>query len=352
MENELLENKIQMRALSEDVKSGKVKAADAKQQLDQLRAKKTEIEKKIALRNAPLSRGGGEATSKFADIRKAMVEQRSITLNGTGAILQVQELIKELSKKTPLLEGVRKFYGANASTNIPIFSPTIAQPGGFAEGATNVTADTQAALGNKSLTPHAFVSLLPVSAETLNLGSVNFEAELPAIFADAFSQAFHDQIATGSGTGLNFKGIFTTAAANTNAIDVDPTLKGLRDLALQLQDYNDMDGVIIMHPSVYSLIMSDTAVTNGEDLYKEELIRSKMIEGVRVMLTTACPSSVASSACFCVGGSLGNYGLAIAAELQIEPLKKVGDTNTYFQASLFANGSPIKEQEFIGLKAL
>jgi hypothetical protein len=113
-----------------------------------------------------------------------------------------------------------------------------------------------------------------------------------------------------------------------------------------------MDGVIIMHPSVYSLIMADTAVTNGEDLYKEELIRSKMIEGVRVMLTTACPSSVASGACFCVGGSLGNYGLAIAAELQIEPLKKVGDTDTYFQAFLFANGSPIKEQEFIGLKAL
>jgi hypothetical protein len=45
-----------------------------------------------------------------------MTEKRAITLNGTGAIAQV----KELQAKTPLLEKVRYFYGANAATNIPV----------------------------------------------------------------------------------------------------------------------------------------------------------------------------------------------------------------------------------------
>jgi HK97 family phage major capsid protein len=346
MEKELLENKIELRKLNEDIVGGKITSADAKKKLDELRAKKQEIEKRIALQKAPISKT--ETTTCFADVRKAMAEKRAITLNGTGAINQVHELVKELQKKTPLLQGVRYFYGPNASTNIPVFSPTIAQPAPYAEGATNVTADTQAALGGKSLTPHAFLSLLPVSGETLTLGSVNFEAELPGIFADAFAQGFHKAIATGTGTGLDFKGIFTTAAAGTPIV-ADPGIKALRDLALAMQDYND-SGVIIINPAVYSVIMADS--TGGEvDLYKEELIRSKTIEGIHLILTSAAPGSVSSGALYAVGGRLENYGLAMASELTIEPMKKVGDTNTYFQAAVYANGAAIMDKEFFGLAA-
>jgi HK97 family phage major capsid protein len=346
MDKELLENKIELRKLSEDVSTGKIKSEDAKKRLEELRAKKTEIEKRVALEKSPVV-SKTDSGASFADIKKALIEKRAITLSGTGAINQINELVKELSKKTPLLEMVRKFTGAAANVNIPVFSPTLAVPGAYAEGATNVAADAQAALGSKSLTPHAFVSLLPVSAETLTLGSVNFEAELPAIFADAFGQGFHTQILTGSGTGLNFRGIFTVAKSNTTFIEKDPSIMALRDLALTLQDYNDMDGAILMHPTVYSTIMADSGVE--VDLYKEELIRTKTIEGIRLILTSGAPSSLASGACYAVGGSLKNYGFAIASELQIEPIKKVGDTNTYFQASVFANGSPIIDKEFIPL---
>jgi HK97 family phage major capsid protein len=345
MEKELVENKIELRKLHEDVSTGKITADAAKKKLEELRAKKTEIEKRIALQNTP--RAKTETTANFADIKKAMVEKRAVTLNGTGAINQVQELVKELQKKTPLLQRVRYFYGPNAATVIPIFSPTIATPASYAEGAIDVPADTQAALGNKSLNPHAFVSLLPVSAEALALGSVNFEAELPGIFADAFAQGFHRAIAVGTGTGLDFKGIFTTAAAGTPVVAA-PGIKALRDLALRLQDYTDA-GVILMHPGVYSAIMAD-ATGVEVDLYKETLIRERKIEGVEILLTSACPDSVAARAVYAVGGRLENYGLAMASEIQIVPIRKVGDTYTYFQASVFANGSSILDKEFFGLK--
>jgi HK97 family phage major capsid protein len=348
MENELIENKLELRQLQENIESGKISSTDGKKKLEELRAKKTEIEKRIALKNSPVVTKTADAQNTFTEIRKAMIEKRAITLSGTGAISQVQELVKELSKKTPLLQDVRYFYGANASTNIPIFSPTLASPAPFVEGATSVTADTQAALGSKSLTPYAFVSLLAVSGEVLNLGSVNFEAELPGIFADAFAQEFHKQILTGSGTNRNFKGIFVTAKANTPT-EIDPSLMAIRDLALKLQDYTDT-GIIIMHPSIYSSIMADS--TGGEvDLYKEELIRTKTIEGVRLILTSAAPSSVSSGSVYAVGGRLQNYGFAMASELTIEPMRKVGDTNTYFQASVYANGTTILDKEWFGLAA-
>jgi hypothetical protein len=247
---------------------------------------------------------------------------------------------------------VRKFTGANASTNIPIFSPTIAAPGGYAEGVTNVAKDTQARLSNKTLTPRAFISILPVSAETLELGSVNFEAELPSIFADAFAQGFHQQIATGSGSGLDFTGLFTAAAANGLAIEEDAGIMALRDLALKLQDYNDIgNACIIVHPSVYSKIMADPVADSEVDLYKEELIRSKRIEGVEVLLTGVAPSSVASGSVYAVGCSLQNYGLAVASEIRITPIRMVSDTNTYFEAVIFANGAPILDKEIFSLQA-
>jgi HK97 family phage major capsid protein len=110
--------------------------------------------------------------------------------------------------KTPILNAVKYFYGANAQTNIPVLTPSVATPGNYAEGVTNVAADGQAQLVSKVITPYAYVSLLPVSAETLTLGSVNFETELPSIFADAFAQAFHNGILTGDGAGRNMKGLF------------------------------------------------------------------------------------------------------------------------------------------------
>jgi hypothetical protein len=162
-----LEINIQLRSLQENVVNGKISAEDAKKKIEELRAKKSEIEKAIALENAPVE----TRSAVYADVAKAIIEKRAITLNGTGVINQVRELIKEFRSRTPVLEKVRYFYGASAQTNIPVLSPTIAVPGNYAEGATTISADTQAVLGNSILTPYAYISLLPISAEAISLGT-------------------------------------------------------------------------------------------------------------------------------------------------------------------------------------
>jgi HK97 family phage major capsid protein len=344
-----LEIDMQLRSLQEDITGGKIKADEAKKKFDELRAKRAEIEKAIALENAPVEQ---RAVSR-ADIQKALIEKRAITLNGTGAISQIKELAKELQAKTPVLERVRYFYGPNASTNIPVLSPGLATPAIAAEGATSIAVDSTAALGNKAITPHAFVSILPISLEALTMGTVNFDSELPSIFADVFSQAFHNGILTGSGSGMNFTGIFgSIPAANqiTCGASGNPLIADLVNLALTVGDLAD-SGVIVLSPSVYAGILADT--TEGvADVYKEELIRNKTIENVKVILTSAAPSVLTAGSIVAVAGRLDNYGLGMASEVVIKPKEKVGDTNTYFEASIFANGVPIVEKNFYGLKTV
>jgi HK97 family phage major capsid protein len=344
-----IEIDLQIRSLQEDIVNGKIKADDAKKKFDELRAQKSEIEKAIALENAPVEK----RNVSTADIQKALLEKRAITLNGTGAINQIKELAKELMAKTLILGRVRYFYGPNASTNIPVLSPGLATPAVAAEGATNIAVDTTAVLGNKSVTPHAFVSILPISLEALTMGTVNFDSELPAIFADAFAQGFHRGILTGDGSGLNFKGLFASIpAANQIACGEagNPLIADLVNLALTIQDLTD-NGVIILSPSVYAGVLADQ--TEGvAKVYKEELIRNKTIENVQVILTSAAPSALTAGSIVAVAGRLDDYALAMASEINIRPIEKVGDTNIYFQASIFANGIPIIEKNFYGLKTV
>ena len=349
MNEELLKINVELRSLAEKVKDGSVKAEDAQKQLDTLKVQKRDIEQKIAQANVPTE----ERTTSLADIKQAMIEKRAITLNGTGAINQIRELQKELAMKKEILDLVRYFYGPNASTNIPVLSPSVATPATAAEGATSVAVDNQATLKNKALTPHAFVSILPVSAEALSLGSVNLESELPAIFGEAFADGFARQVVNGDGTGLNFGGLFTGIPDTqrvTCAATGMPVVADLVTLALTMKDYTD-EAVIVISPTVYSGIMADT--TDGvAGLYKEELIRSKTIEGVRVVVTGYAPSATATGSIVAVAGRMTDYGFGLASEITIEPIKKVGDTNTYFQAIVFANGDKIVARNFYGLATL
>jgi HK97 family phage major capsid protein len=337
---------IQIRALQKEIVEGKIEADEARKKFDELRAQKAEIEKAIALENAPIEKRGAST----ADIQKALIEKRAITLSGTGAINQIKELAKELQAKTPVLERVRYFYGPNASTNIPVLSPGLATPAAAAEGATSIAVDSTAALGAKSITPHAYVSILPISLEALTMGTVDFDSELPSIFADAFAQGFHKGILTGSGSGLNFTGLFgSIPAANkiTCGAAGNPLINDLVTLALTVEDLTD-SGVIVLSPSIYAGILADTTAGVAE-VYKEELIRNKTIENVKVILTSAAPSTLTAGSIVAVAGRLDDYALGMASEINIEPIKKVGDTNTYFQASVFANGIPIIEKNFYGL---
>jgi len=350
MNNEaLLKVNLELRALSEQVKNGSIKSDDAKVKLEELKIQKRDIEQKIAQATAPIETEN--RTTSIEDIRKAMMEKKSITLNGTGAINQITELQHELQKKRHILNKIRYFFGANASTNIPIWSPTLAVPANVAEGETNIAVDNQASLGSKSLTPYAYVSILPVSAETLTLGSVNLESELSTIFADAFADGFARQVVTGNGNGRNFDGIFNNNDTFIECADSgNPKIMDLVHLALTMKDYTD-DSFIVMNPTVYSAIMADDTVGVAE-LYKTELIMSKTIEGVPVLLTGYAPSDMTADSTVAVAFRGSDYAFALASEIRIEPIKKVGDTNTYFQAIVFGNGAKILNKNFYALKTI
>jgi hypothetical protein len=345
MEKDLIKKDIELRQLSEDVKNGKVSVKDAEKKLEELSIQKREIEKTIAQRDCPY----GERTADFKDVAKAMIEKRAITLNGTGAINQVKELFKELGKKKEILNLIRSFFGANAQTFIPVWSPTLAVPSAQIEGATGIALDTQAQMSNKTISPKSYVSILPVSAEALSMGSVNLENELPEIFADTFADAFAKGVVQGDGT---FTGIFGGTFGTDRTINLagtTPVIADLVNLAIQLVDYTD-DAYIIMNPSIYAKFLAD-ATPGVAELYKEELIRNKKIEGVNVLITGYAPSTITSGSVVAVGGKLTDYGIGLAGEITITPKRIVGDTSTYFEAMLFANGTKIVDKNFWALTA-
>lgn len=339
----LEEIKIEIRSLNEKVENGEIKAKDALETLKELRSKKEIMEKQIAMENKPTE----IRSINYADLKDAMLNKRSITLGGTGAVGQVKELFKVITSKTPVLNGVRKFVGANAQTNIPVLTAYPAT-NNYAEASTEVSVDNQGAMAATVLTPYSWVSLLPVSAEAIALGTVDIENELPAIFADAFASAFHNQVLVGDGTGRNFKGIFT-AVPSANQISVagaSVKMSDLVNLALQIQDKAD-NACIIMNPAIYSAIMSDNS--SGIDVYREGLARDKQIEGVKVILTSNAPSAVTSGSVIAVAGKLDDYAFGEAGEILIEPIKKVGDSRTFYQATMFVNGKPVNDANFYGL---
>jgi HK97 family phage major capsid protein len=254
----------------------------------------------------------------------------------------------------PLLGKVKYFTGRDASTNIPVWSPSIAVPSNYAEGATSVGSDSTAVLGVTSITPYAYISVLPISNEALLLTGSNLEAELPSIFAEAFSKAIHAGILTGGGTGRNMTGLFTASvipSGNLVACDAAgaPKMADLIELALKVQDFYD-NGVIVMNPAIYSAVMADT--TDGIDVYKQELARGKTIEGVQVVLTSYAPSATTADAIVAVAGNFADYAVGVAGQLEITPMKKVGENLTYFQAVSYFNGKPVLADNFFGLKAI
>lgn len=294
-----------------------------------------------------------EVKTEWRDIAKAIQEKRSISLSGTGVTNVVSQIVKVAAAKMPLLSKVRVFNGRDASTNIPVWSPSLAVPSNFAEGATGVSSDSTAALGVTSLTPYAYISVLPVTNETLLLTGSNLEAELPSIFAEAFAKKMHAGIVTGGGTGRDMAGIFTAGSIDSgNLIECAaaglPKMADLVNLALKLQDFYD-DAAIVMNPAVYANVMADT--TDGIQMYKQELASSKSIEGVKVILTSYAPTATTAGAVLAAGGNFQDYALAVASALTIEPMKKVGENVVYFQAVAYFNGKPILPVNFFGLKA-
>ena len=108
--------------------------------------------------------------------------------------------------------------------------------------------------------------------------------------------------------------------------------------------------VIVMHQGIYSAIAAADA--DGYDFVKEELVRNKSVEGVRVILSGKAPAFGSASANDIVvwGGDLKNFAFGVADQITIEPIKQLGDSNTYYQAIAAFDGIVVQPKNVYGLK--
>ena len=338
------------RLLAAQIRRGTITRKEADAKMARYRARLNESEKRSALRYRPRTSGASRLTN--ADFIKAAEEKRSLTLAKNGALNQVQELIKAIIDKDEILSFARYFYGPNASTTIPVLSPRPALPAGQSEGASGIASDSTAQMGTTEIQPMIYFAELPVTYEALKLNSINLESELPEIFREAFQAAMHEGMLVGTGSGKEMKGIFVSAKDNasgqTAISGAKPTISELAALALTLAGLNG-NYDLVMHPSIYADILSDATDSEDVKLYKESLIRDKKIEGINVRLDNNAPSAKSSGAVLVAGVPLDRYAIGVAGEVEIRPVTKTGDTQTYFHALMPFSGKAILDGDIYSL---
>lgn len=276
--------------------------------------------------------------SELRSIADAMTQKRAISLSGAGAYLVLKELQKVIITKYDLLNRFRFIYGGNAVANIPVLTARPARPAKQTEGATGISADSTAAQSYATITPYCYYSEVLVSAEQLVQGAADMAAELPGIFADAFGDAMLYGALVGDST---MTGVFADAALTndqTCGAAGKPTWGDFIDFAGTLKTKN-INPVIITNPVfVGNLLASTSASTEG---LKMELLTKGSIRGVPVIESGLAPATYAAGNICAVGLDPSHYVIAMARELQIEPLRTPGTAATYFQATSFFNGKPV-----------
>lgn len=314
-------------------------------QIDTLKAEKRANEMKAELRamevTAPVAPEGIRA------LAQAMKEKRAITLNGTGAVNVIQQIAVAALENNSLTKGYSLFYGENAKTAIPVFSPTPATPAGVDEDEDSVSADATAVYGATDLIPKPFVSLLPVSHSTV-LFNPNFESQLVGVFSKVYADAILKQSLVGTGTN-QFTGVFkATGKEVLCAAAGAPTAADLLNLAIEAQG-KLTNPVIVICSTFLSAIINDSST---KDPIISEILLNKTIFGMPFTISSYAPKTSAEGDVVAVAFSKPNYAVAIASEILVTPIRKAGDTNIYYQAEMYLNGKPIVAGDVFQLTAI
>ena len=298
--------------------------------------------------------------SVFAEMAKAILEKRTINAinitdtlgedaaNGIGRVNQFAQLWDLIKQKEPLLDQVSYFNGPNFETQIPVLEARPATPTKVSEGWTgnDPSATKSAGLAVKKLNPETYVAILPITYEAARHSFVGLEERIPALLAESFRTAMCNLVFDGIFDADNIAASNQIATASASAVSI----KDLMDLALAVKDTDVAEPVMVMNQGIYAAIAA--ADSNGYDFVKEELVRNKTVEGVKVILTGKAPAFGTASAddivVWC--GDLKNYALAIADQVTIEPMKKLGDSMTYYQAIMAFAGAVVQPKNVFGLK--
>lgn len=347
----------------------RTKVEELEQRALEIKERKKAEERKNVFYNNNFKGNDMEQKADYRALVEGMKEKRTVTLQGTGAINQINGIWDLVKQKNVLLDRVSYFRGPNAKTSIALLAAHPAKPSktstaGNAAYNRNYAVDSTQLLGVKEVTPYAWTSVIPVDYDTVVYSFSDIEDRLPALLADSFRDAMCDGMFGGDGTNGTIKGIFADGSVlsdgsgeykpginhliNTEAAD-GVSFKDLLDLALAVKDMDVAEPVIIMNPSIYSTLAATS--TQDYNFVKESLVRDKQVEGIPVVLTGKAPSFAKASEGDIVvwAGDLKNYGFAVADELTIEAVKQVGDSNTYFQGIMSFTGDVIQPKNCFGL---
>ena len=151
-------------------------------------------------------------------------------------------------------------------------------------------------------------------------------------------------IASNSGVTMS-QDITCTSGANAA-----PNWADYLDLALQLLalggDVNSL--AIVVHPAVFKTALG--AAADGYDPMKIEYLTKGTILGIPVILSSYALTTLTAGSYVAVGGYFKHYALAIAQEIQVDPIKTVGSDNVTFQAFMYMQGKPLIGPSFRRLK--
>lgn len=327
----------------------------AKEAEEKRKAAQLEEEKRNAFYKGNHKMSNNTENRAWSEIAKAMIENRSITIastlnnepaNGVGAINQVADLWDLIKQREPLLDRISYFNGPNFETQIPVLEARPAVPTAYAETADKSGAiDSTAAIKVKKINPETYFTVLPITYEAARQSFVGLEDRIPGLLAEAFRTAMCKLVFDGIFDDDNVASANQIESASASAV----SFLDLDNLALAVLDTDIAEPVIVMHPEIYSALAATDA--QGYNFLKEELVRNKSLEGVKVILTGKAPKfSTATAGDIVVwAGDLKNFAMGVADQVTVEPLKKVGDSNIYYQAIAAFNGTVVQPKNVFGL---
>lgn len=287
-----------------------------------------------ALADKPTVESRSAEKAKFyGDIQNSMKENRTVQLNGTGTVNVANELIYALEDKDELLNRFSIHAGASASNVIPVWNNSIGEFAPVAEDGTFTSEGS--GLAAVEINPRAMAKSIKVSDETLKLSAVEFESALNKILAGSVRRTI-------------LKGIFEGVEGRFTAIDADATAvnatalnpSALQKLALTVASKTD-EGVIFMNPSKYGALVD--AGTKKDEILLKQLIETKSIEGVPVVLSPYVPEDVI------IAGDPANYGIGLANAMELTPKSTVGSLAKTYDASIYVGGKPIVGADYFKL---
>ena len=359
---------LELRSLREDVKNTEkeVNVDEVRSKMKELETKRGSLIKELAECDKPVEQTETRtALFDAEELRKlAKGELRSITIGTDGGSVGVGKIFEQVAVKDDLLAQADIQFGKDALTKIPVILP-LGDLTSSTEGTTSVTVDTDAGISITELNPRAYPRVLPVSAEALTVGVVDIENRMQGIFDKAFRKAMHKGMIVGAGTsGDAMEGIFTNVnnaiSAATSAGDYPERVLGigtsaaltvakLAELAIKVGGL-DEEYTIVLSPSVYGALMSDSSTDDSTKLYKETLIRDKSIENVKVVVDAYAPATTdAAKKTLAVAAPLGRYEIGVVKAMQIDVIKTAGDKNTYFQAIPFFDGKKADSRDLYAI---